>query len=167
MLKNILIGILAAVLVVALGTAAYNVVGVNAAAGTNPGAQTQGFGGQGRGQGQGGNGQGNGSGVPQAQANLSSAKSVHGTVSAYNYGTLTLQTDDGQALGVQLGNSNYATSLGFAPQTGEGLTVNGFTGDQGAFSAITVTLDSGQVYTFRDATTGRPAWAGGQGKGNH
>lgn len=162
MFKNILIGIFAAVLVVAIGTAAYNVIGVNAA-GTNPAAATRGFGGQGQGR-----GQGNGSGVPQAQAqaNLASAKTVHGTVSAYNYGTLTVQTDDGQALGVQLGNSNYATSLGFAPQVGEGLTVYGFTGDQGSFSAITVTLDSGQVFTFRDATTGRPAWAGGgQGKG--
>lgn len=168
MLKNILIGIFAAVLVVAIGTAAYNVIGVNAAAGTNPLAAVQGFGGQGGGQGRNGNGQGNGSGVPQAQAqaNLASAKTVHGTVSAYNYGTLTVQTDDGQALGVQLGNQNYATSLGFAPQVGEGLTVYGFTGDQGSFTAMTVTLESGKVYTFRDATTGRPAWAGGgNGKG--
>lgn len=168
MLKNILIGIFAAVLVVAIGTAAYNVLGVNAAAGTNPIAAGQGFGGQGgQGRGQGGNGQGNGSGAPQAQAqaNLASAKTVHGTVSAYNYGTLTVQTDDGQALGVQLGNQNYAAGLGFAPQVGEGLTVYGFTGDQGSFTAITVTLDSDKVYIFRDAATGRPAWAGG-GNGN-
>jgi hypothetical protein len=170
MLKNILIGIFAAILVVAIGTAAYNVIGVNAAGATNPVAASQGYGGQGRGQG--GNGQGNGSGIPQAQAqaNLASAKTVHGTVSVYNYGTLTVQTDDGQALGVQLGNSNYATSLGFAPQAGEGVTVNGFTGDQGLFTAISVTMDSGKVYTFRDAATGRPAWAGGgngKGGGNH
>jgi hypothetical protein len=167
MLKNILIGIFAAILVVAIGTAAYNVIGVNAAGGTNPVTAGQGFGGQGKGQ-----GQGNGSGVPQAQAqaNLASAKTVHGTVSAYNYGTLTVQTDDGKSLGVQLGNQNYATSLGFAPQVGEGLTVYGFTGDQGSFTAITVTMDSGKVYTFRDAATGRPAWAGGgngKGNGNH
>ena len=162
MLKNILIGIFAAILVVAIGTAAYNVIGVNAAGGTNPVTAGQGFGGQGKGQG--GNGQGNGSGVPQA--NLASAKTVHGTVSVYNYGTLTVQTDDGQSLGVQLGNQNYATSLGFAPQVGEGLTVYGFTGDQRSFTAITVTMDSGKVYTFRDAATGRPAWAGGgNGKG--
>jgi hypothetical protein len=186
MLKNILIGIFAAILVVAIGTAAYNIVGVNAAGGTNTATAGQGLvpaqgngptgnGQAGNGQngkGQAGNGQQNGTGIPQvqAQANLASAKTVHGTVSAYNYGTLTVQTDDGQALGVQLGNSNYATSLGFAPQIGEGVTVNGFTGDQGLFSAISVTLDNGQVYTFRDAATGRPAWAGGgngKGGGNH
>ena len=182
MLKNILIGIFAAILVVAIGTAAYNVIGVNAAGGTNAATTGQGLvpaqgngpsgngqGGNGQnGNGQAGNGQQNGTGIPQAQAqaNLASAKTVHGTVSAYSYGTLTVQTDDGQALGVQLGNSNYATSLGFAPQVGEGLTVYGFTGDQGSFTAITVTMDSGKVYTFRDAATGRPAWAGGgNGKG--
>jgi len=181
MFKNILIGIFAAILVVAIGTAAYNVIGVNAAGSANTAVAGQ-NGGQGQvqggnsqsngsgvpqGQGQGGNGQGNGSGVPQvqAQANLASAKTVHGTISAYNYGTLTVQTDDGQSLGVQLGNSNYATTLGFTPTVGDGLTVYGFTGDEGLFVAITVTMDSGQVYTFRDATTGRPAWAGGGGNG--
>ncbi len=160
MVKNILIGIFAAVLVVAIGTAAYNVIGVQAAGGTNSVAA-------GQGRGQGGNGQNNGSGVPlaQAQANLASAKTVHGTVSTYSYGTLTIQTDDGQSLGVQLGNSNYATTIGFVPQAGDKLTVYGFTGDEGLFSAITITMDgTGKVYTFRDATTGRPAWAGG-GKG--
>ncbi len=108
-------------------------------------------------------------GVPQvqAQANVAGASILQGTVSAFDYGTLTLQTADGQVLGVQLGNQNFATSLGFAPQVGETVTVYGFPGDQGLFSAITVTIDStGQVYTFRDAN-GRPAWAGGNGKGNH
>ena len=51
MLKNILIGIFAAVLVVALGTAAYNVVGVNAAGSVSAPVA-------GNGQGNGGNGQG-------------------------------------------------------------------------------------------------------------
>jgi hypothetical protein len=169
MLKNILIGIFVAILVVAIGTAAYNVVSVNAAGGTNPVTAGQGFGGQGKGQG--GKGQGNGTGIPQvqAQANLASSKIIHGTVSAYNYGTLTIQTEDGLSVGVQLGNQNYATSLGFAPQIGEALTVYGFTGDQSLFSAITVTLENGHVYTFRDTATGRPAWAGGNGNGggNH
>ena len=164
MLKNILIGIFAAILVVAIGAAAYNVIGAQAAGGTNSVAA-----GQGQGRGQGGNGQDNGSGVPQAQAqaNLASAKSVHGTVITYSYGTLTIQTDDGQSLGVQLGNSNYATTIGFVPQAGDKLTVYGFTGNEGLFSAITITADgTGKVYTFRDTTTGRPAWAGGgQGQG--
>jgi hypothetical protein len=169
MLKNILIGIFAAILVVAIGTAAYNVIGAQAAGGTNSVTAGQGGGGQGRGQG--GNGQANESGVPQAQAqaqaNLASAKTVHGTVSTYSYGTLTIQTDDGQSMGVQLGNSNYATTIGFVPQAGDKLTVYGFTGTEGLFSAITITADgTGKVYTFRDTTTGRPAWAGaGNGQG--
>jgi len=165
MLKNILIGIIAAVLVVAIGATAYNVIGAQAA-NQNFAGQGQG---RGQGRGQGGNGQGNGSGVPlaQAQANLSSAKTVHGTVSTYSYGTLTIQTDDGQSIGVQLGNSNYATTIGFVPQAGDKLSVYGFTGNEGLFSAITVTMDgSGKIYTFRDAATGRPAWAGkGGGQG--
>jgi hypothetical protein len=60
MLKNILIGIFAAVLVVALGTAAYNVVGVNAAGSIPDPAASNGQGNGGPGNG--GNGQG-GSGV--------------------------------------------------------------------------------------------------------
>lgn len=119
-----------------------------------------------------GNGQANGSGIPQAQAqaNLGAVNTFHGTVSAFDYGTLTIVTDEGQSVGVQLGNSNYATSLGFAPQPGAGITVTAFPGDQaGLLSAISVTLDNGQTYNFRDGSTGRPLWAGGNGKGggNH
>lgn len=56
MTKNILIGIFAAVLVVALGTAAYNVVGVNAASGVTAQAAGNGRGNGGQGNGQGGAG---------------------------------------------------------------------------------------------------------------
>lgn len=116
---------------------------------------------------QGGQGQnGTNSGVAQPQANITGASTVHGTVSAFEYGTLTIQTDDGQIMGVQLGNQNFTSTLGFAPQIGEGVTVYGFPGDQGLFSAITITLDNtGQVFTFREST-GQPAWAGGKGHGN-
>ena len=79
---------------------------------------------------------------------------------------LSLTLDDGSAFYVQLGNSRYSQSIGFAPAVGEGVTVYGFPGDQGAYSAITVTLDStAQVYSFRDAT-GRPLWAGKGNGGN-
>ncbi len=139
----------------------------NGNGGSNGGSNGQGNGNHG---GQGGAANNTaGAGVPQvqAQANVAGASTLQGIVSAFDYGTLTLQTADGQVLGVQLGNQNFATSLGFAPQVGESVTVYGFPGDQGLFSAITVTIDStGQVYTFRDAN-GRPAWAGGNGKGNH
>ena len=82
---------------------------------------------------------------------------------------LSLTLDDGSAFYVQLGNSRYSQSIGFAPAVGEGVTVYGFPGDQGAYSAITVTLDStAQVYSFR-SETGQPLWAGkgnGGGGGN-
>ena len=105
-----------------------------------------------------------GSGIPLSQANITGASSIAGTVSAYNTVNLTVQTSDGQSVVVQLGNSFYAQSLGFNPQIGQSVTVYGFPGDQGLFSAISVTLE-GQTYTFRDEM-GRPLWAGGLGKGN-
>lgn len=139
-------------------------------------ASSHGNGNQGGGNGQGGNGmngrgngaQGNsnanGSGVPQA--NITGANTIHGTVVSFDQMGLSLTLDDGSALYVQLGNSRYSQSIGFAPQAGETVTVYGFNGDQGLFSAITVTLDgTGQVYSFR-SETGQPLWAGGNGKGN-
>lgn len=124
---------------------------------------------QGRGHGQGGaQGQANGSGVPQvqAQANLANVSTVRGTVSAYAYGTLTIVTEDGQTMGIQLGNQRYVASLGFNPQAGQVVTVTGFPGAQGLFTATQIVMADGTTYTFRQET-GRPAWAGGNGKGNH
>lgn len=127
--------------------------------------------GQGNGQGNGGQGQGGqgqggqGQGTAASGANLAAATTIHGTVVGYDQFGLSLTLDDGTAFYVQLGNQRYNQSLGFAPAVGEGVTVYGFPGDQGAYSAITVTLDSnGQVYSFRDET-GRPLWAGGNGNG--
>jgi len=104
-----------------------------------------------------------GAGVPQSSADITGASSITGTVSAYNLVSLTVQTGDGQIVVVQLGNSQYASSLGFYPQVGQYVSVYGFPGDQGLFSAISVTLD-GQTYAFRDEF-GRPLWAGGKGNG--
>ncbi len=136
----------------------------------NQGGNGQGGNGNG-GQGNGANGNGgqgnsnaNGSGIPQA--NITGANTVHGTVVSFDQTGLSLTLDDGSALYVQLGNSRYSQSIGFAPQVGEIVTVYGFNGDQGLFSAITVTLDgTSQVYSFR-SETGQPLWAGGNGKGN-
>ena len=102
-------------------------------------------------------------GVPQVNADITGASTIAGTVSAYDLATLTISTNDGQSVVVQLGNASYAQTIGFAPQIGQSVTVVGFSGDQGLFSAITVTID-GQAYAFRDEL-GRPMWAGGRGKG--
>ena len=123
------------------------------------------------GQGTGGQGAGQSSATGTTQADLTAATTIHGTVVSYDQMGLSLTLDDGSAFYVQLGNQRYNQSIGFAPVIGESLAVYGFPGDQGAYSAITVTLDStAQVYAFRDATTGQPLWSGkgngGSGNGN-
>jgi hypothetical protein len=144
----------------------------------NQGQGSQGQGSQGQGsQGQGGNGYRGGqnsqpvesvdpstAGVPQINADITGASTITGTVSAYDLATLTVATNDGQTIIVQLGNTSYAQTIGFSPQIGQSVSVYGFPGDQDMFSAITVTID-GQTYAFRDEL-GRPLWAGGPGKGN-
>lgn len=88
---------------------------------------------------------------------------LRGTVSGYDQRGLTIITDDGQSLAkrVELGNSRYNRSIGFAPQVGERVTVEAFIpGGKTSYSAISVTLDgTGQIYTFRDAL-GNPLWVG-------
>ena len=101
--------------------------------------------------------------LSQPQADITGASTIYGSVSAYNTVNLTVQTNDGQSVVVQLGNLSYAQTLGFNPQIGQSVTVYGFPGDQGLFSAISVTVD-GQAFAFRDEL-GRPLWAGGNGKG--
>ncbi len=136
---------------------------------------SQGQGNQGA-QGQGGNGYHGGQndqaanpsttgiGMPQSNADITGASTIPGTVSAYDTVTLSVLISDEQTVIVQFGNSHYASSIGFNPQVGQAVSVYGFPGDQGLFSAISVTVD-GQTYTFRDEL-GRPLWAGGRGKGN-
>lgn len=176
--KNILVGVLAAILVIAIGTSAYNAY---ASANTTTSAAVNTSNQNGNGQGNGnGNGKGNGgsqnpnggqagqsqvgSGTPQA--NITNVTTIHGTVVSTDLTGVSITTDAGQAQYVQLGNSRYIQSIGFAPQAGEGVTVVMFPGDQGLYNAISVTVDSnGTVYTFR-SESGQPMWAGGNGNGN-
>ncbi len=132
-------------------------------------SSTNGNGNQGGNGSQGANGQGNGAqgstgmGIPQAD--ISAATTVHGVVNSVDFTGMSVTLDDGTALYIDLGNSRYIQSIGFAPAAGEGVTIHGFPGDQGLYSAITVTIDStAQIYTFRDAN-GSPMWAGGNGQG--
>jgi hypothetical protein len=86
---------------------------------------------------------------------------LRGAVSGYDGRGLTITADDGQSFFVELGNSRYNQSIGFAPQVNERVTVEAFIpSGKISHSAISVTLDgAGQTYTFRD-TTGNPLWAG-------
>ncbi len=139
--------------------------------GYSNGGQAAGQGGSGYRGGQNGSAAGNnavapstGSGLPQLQANLAGVSTIDGTVSAYDLVNLTILTNDGRSVVVQLGNSFYSQAIGFNPAIGAAVSVTGFPGDQGLFSAINVTVN-GQTYAFRDEL-GRPLWAGGNGKGN-
>lgn len=137
--------------------------------GNQGGSGAQSSNGQGNGA-QGSNGQSNsaggqatGTGIPQA--NISGETTVHGITNSFDLAGMSVTLDDGTILYVQLGNSRYSQSIGFTPQAGEAVTINGFIGDQGLYSAITVTIDStSQTYTFRDAN-GSPMWSGGNGNG--
>jgi len=148
-----------------LSAEAYAAIVTGQSGNGNQGATGNGQGGQGQGsQGQGGQGNGSqGQGNAASSANIAGASTISGTVSAYDTVTLTVLTSDGQTVVVQLGNAQYANSIGFYPQIGQSLSVHGFPGDQGLFSAISVTVD-GQTYAFRDEL-GRPLWAGGRGNG--
>ncbi len=127
------------------------------------GANGQGNGAQGSSAQGGTSGQTTGTGIPQAD--ISGATTVHGIVNSFDLTGISVTLDDGSALYVQLGNSRYSQTIGFAPVAGEGVTINGFPGDQGLYSAITITVDStAQTYAFRDAN-GSPLWSGGNGQG--
>ena len=91
---------------------------------------------------------------------------LHGVITGYDDQEIRITTDDGQALYVQLGNSRYNQSIGFAPQIGERIKVIGFSDSDGLYNAVRVTANStGITYTFR-SETGQPLWSGGNGKGN-
>ena len=155
-----------------LSTDAYTaIVTSQSGNGYSNGGQAAGQGGGGYRGGQNGSSAGNStvvpsteSGVPQAQVNLAGVSTINGTVSAYDLVNLTIATSDGQTVVVQLGNSFSSQSIGFNPAIGAQVRVSGFPGDQGLFSATTVTVN-GQTYAFRD-DLGRPLWSGGNGKGN-
>jgi len=91
---------------------------------------------------------------------------LHGVVNEYDGLGISITTDDGQVLYVQLGNSRYNQSIGFAAQVGESVTVIASPNDQGSYNAVSVTVDAtGITYTFRSETN-QPLWSGGGGNGN-
>jgi len=106
----------------------------------------------------GGRGAGNHDGASESPPDVTT---LRGSVSGYDLRGLSITADDGQSLYIELGNSRYNRSIGFAPQVGERVTVQAFIpGSQDLYSAITVTFDgTGKSYSFRDAL-GNPLWAG-------
>ncbi len=150
-----------------LGASSGNGNSAEGGQGNGGGAQGSGSGQQGSGGGQ-GNGNGGGQGAQTQTIDISTATTLQGTVVSYDGMGVSLTTADGQALYVQLGNSAYNQSLGIVLNPGDSISIYGFTGDEGLFTAISLTVEStGITYTFRDAATGRPLWSGGgNGRGN-
>lgn len=172
MFKNIVIGALALILIGAVAVGVYDWWRVGPAAAEAAPA------GGGQGQGQSGQAQGwrGGQGTTEAgntaqttpagepQSVPSSAWTTRaGVVQAVEVSGLTVTTDDGQPLWVQLGPNRF-WSAGFTVAVGERVTVTGFT-ENGQFMAAQIVNDaSGQAFTLRN-DSGQPLWTGGQG--NH
>lgn len=170
MVKNIVIGALALILIgaVAVGVYQWWRLGPTTAQAAAAGSQL-GQGGQGQGW-RGGQGTAAASPTTQTapagepQSVPSSAwTTVAGVVQAVEVSGLSVTTADGQALWIQLG-PNHFWSGGFTVAVGETVTVTGFT-ENGQFMAARIVNDaSGQAFTLR-ADSGQPLWTGGQG--NH
>lgn len=106
--------------------------------------------------------QSNAQNAPAPQADLSRAVTIQGFVVKYEYGTLTLETESGELIAIQLSNQNYLRQINFTPLTGETLSIVAFPGEQGLLTAVSITrLSDGSVYQLRDGTIGRPLWTGG------
>lgn len=103
------------------------------------------------------------------QANITQTVTIAGVVQSFDGVGLSLLTDDGTPLWVQLGQSRYVSAQGAVYTAGDHVTATGFY-ENGQFQASSVVNDTtGQTLTLRDAN-GRPLWAGGaggNGRGNH
>ena len=110
-------------------------------------------------------GSGDGSSVPQAQ--VQEWLTLTGAITGIDQTGLTLSTDDGQTLTLELGQPRFWTSQGVELQSGDIVEVLGFRTDEGyglVFQTATITrLSDGATIQLRDAD-GRPLWAG-RGRG--
>ena len=193
MFKKVLLGMLAVVVIgaVVVGVAdALTGKSVAAQAATQSATQTQAVAGngqgnggqgqtqfttgtqtQGQGRGNGGQGQTTNTTPGTPQANITQTVTIAGVVQSFDGVGISLITDDGAPLWVQLGQSRYVSAQGAVYTARDHVTATGFY-ENGQFQASSVVNDTtGQTLTLRDAS-GRPLWAGGggnggKGQGNH
>ncbi len=117
---------------------------------------------------QGANGDGTHSPDPQAQ--VDEWINIEGTLIAFQNGSMTLSTSEGELVTFKTGRPSFFAGQGITFQVGDAIRVLGFyQGDQFIAAEITQ-LASGQRVMLRDPN-GRPLWAGpgngnGQGNGN-
>lgn len=99
-------------------------------------------------------------GTPQPQANVGDWLTLSGSIEAVEMNGLSVVTDAGEPLWVQLGQSRYWQSQDVTFSAGDRVSITGFYED-GQFQAGSVTNETTrQTLTLRDAN-GRPMWAGG------
>ena len=185
MLKKVLLGMLAVVVIGAVmvgvadaltgkSVAAQSIAAQGAVQTTT--AQTQTVAGNGQGQGyRGGQGTSSGAGGQGTttnpnpgtpQANITQTVTIAGVVQSFDGVGLSVITADGAPLWVQLGQSRYVSAQGATFNANDHITATGFY-ENGQFQAISVVNDTtGQTLTLRDAS-GRPLWAGGPGNGGN
>ncbi len=172
MLKKIIIGILAVLVITAAAVSAYNVwaspaqaaqertSNINVQPAVQPGQGNGNGGGYGK-HGRNANSNNNVNATPNPQNGMTELLTFSGTVSNYAAPVFTLTTSDGKTINAQLGNLNYLSSLGLSLTNGEAVTVTGFWDASGSFAVQQITLNSsGQTFSLRD-DLGRPLWRGG------
>jgi len=121
----------------------------------------QGQGGQGQ---SGGQSQGNGSGEPQAMVDKEWI-TLSGTVNSQTQQGLVVDTAEMGQLTLQMGPPWFAGEQGITFNSGDTVTVLGFTGEGATFQAGAITNDTtGATLQLRDPN-GRPLWAGRGGQG--
>ncbi|MGD8603632.1 MAG: hypothetical protein PVF49_03570 [Anaerolineales bacterium] len=109
--------------------------------------------------------------TPEPQAQVDEWITVEGSLLAYQNGSMTISTVDGDLLSFKTGQPRFLASQGVVFQVGDEVRVIGFFDDSGEFMAGEITqVSTGLRVMLRDPN-GRPLWAGpgnsaGNGNGN-
>lgn len=105
-----------------------------------------------------------GSEIPQPQVEVDEWLTLTGTIISVDQTGLTVNTDYGETLTMELGPPWFWSSQGVDLQVGDAVELLGFEADEGdglVFQAATITrLSDGATLQLRDLN-GRPLWAGG------
>ncbi|MCB9134136.1 MAG: hypothetical protein H6636_01830 [Anaerolineales bacterium] len=121
--------------------------------------------GQGNGNAEGGTGSADGTHTADPQAQVDEWITINGTLMAYQGGSMTIATEDGEIITFQTGQPRFFSSQGVTFQVGEEVIVVGFyEGD--AFQAGDITQVSTGLRVFLRDPNGRPLWAGSSNNGN-
>ncbi len=166
MIRKVLIGGLAAVVIAAAGAGAYQAF---ASSSSDAPAAVDGVAVSTNGNGYHGGqeaSRGDGTGVPSPQANAGELSTYSGTVTSVAGNVFTMNPGDGSSMTVQLGNSYYVETVGLALQEGDSVTVTGFWETPDTFTVQAIDVDEGGTpgtFVLREES-GRPMWAGGGGQ---